>query len=415
MSQCLTLQINRERLMNRIFSLGKVGALKGGGVKRLALSDEDKAGRDLLVGWMKELDLDVVIDGIGNIIGTTDGPKNLRPVMIGSHIDTVGTGGLYDGALGVLAGLEVVETLRGAGVKTRRAISIAAFTNEEGARYAPDMMGSAVHQGTLKLDKALAVEGFDGSNLGEELARIGYNGTYANGKKRAHCFLELHVEQGPVLEQQEVTLAAVTGVQGISWTEFTIHGVSNHAGTTPMNMRKDAGVVAAQILLAARKIAIRLKPGQVATVGSIDFEPGIVNVIPQKATMTVDLRNINDENLTWAENELISAAQNAADREGCLLDIKKLVRFKPVTFDKDLVRMIEAAGRDLGHQIKRLSSGAGHDAQMFAPHCPTAMIFTPSVNGLSHNIEEFTQPEHIEAGANVLLQVAMKSAEVIKA
>lgn len=410
MEHSSNLKINLDRLMGRIMVLGEVGALDGGGVRRLALSDEDKAGRDLLVRWMEDLGLEVVIDAIGNITGTLVGVEAGPAVMIGSHIDSVATGGLYDGALGVLAGLEVVETLQEAGIATRRSISVAAFTNEEGARYAPDMMGSAVHQGTLDLEQALQVIGFDGSSLGKELVRIGYDGDQPVGETQVHCFLELHVEQGPVLEREGKTLAAVTGVQGISWNEYTIMGVSNHAGTTPMTMRKDAGVVAAEIISAARKIALDLSPEQVATVGTIKFAPDIVNVVPERAVFTVDLRNIDEEKLKMAEARLEEVANEAAAREGCTLDIRRLVRFEPVAFDDAIVDMVESVAKDLGYSVKRMASGAGHDAQMFAPHCPTAMIFTPSKDGLSHNINEHTTPEDIGAGADVLLNVALQCA-----
>ena len=406
------LRINLDRLMGRVFRLGEIGALPGGGVERLALSDEDKAGRDLVCGWMQELGLDLSIDRIGNVWGIRPGSQDLPPVMLGSHIDTVATGGLYDGALGVLAGLEIVETLNDAGVITWHPLAVGFFTNEEGASFAPDMMGSGVHQGGLELDEMLAVTGIDGATVGAELGRIGYAGEIAPQTLQPACFLEIHVEQGPVLEEVGIDIGAVTGVQGISWTEFTVSGVSNHAGTTPMGLRHDAGIVAAQIAAEARAIADDLGPPQVATVGVIEFGPGLVNVVPERARLTVDLRNADDEILKAAEVRLAAAAEHFAEAEGGMVEARKLARFAPVPFDPETVDLIAHTAEGLGHTVKRMPSGAGHDAQMFAPNCPTAMVFVPSKDGLSHNINEHTAPEGIRAGADVLLQVALAKSGV---
>ena len=288
------LRIDIDRLMRRIQELGTVGALDGGGVCRLALSDEDKAGRDLVVKWMKDLGLDVTVDRIGNIVGVRAGEQDGPPVMTGSHVDSVATGGLYDGSLGVLAGLEVVETLNDAGVTTRHPVAVAAFTNEEGARFAPDMMGSGVHQGELSLEESLATVGIDGASVGDELERIGYAGETEVASLTPRAFFELHVEQGPVLEEAGLEIGAVTGVQGISWTEYTITGVSNHAGTTPMRLRHDAGFVAATIATQARAIADDMGENQVATSGVIELDPGLVNVIARSSKVTVDFRNTDE-------------------------------------------------------------------------------------------------------------------------
>jgi beta-ureidopropionase / N-carbamoyl-L-amino-acid hydrolase len=401
------LMVDEQRLMGWIAGFGKIGALPGGGVCRLALSDEDKAGRDLLVDRMRALDLTVSIDAIGNIWGVRAGEARTAPVMVGSHIDSVATGGLYDGTLGVLAGLEIVEALNAAGRRTRRPFAVAAFTNEEGARFSPDMMGSGVHQGGLALAAMLAVEGIDGTILGDELRRIGYAGDLPPRSVIPAAFLELHVEQGPVLEAERLEIGAVTGVQGISWTEFVIEGQSNHAGTTPMAMRHDAGHVAARIAVAAREAASEFGPPQVATVGALELSPGLVNVVPQRARITVDLRNTDEATLQAAEAKVAEAARAAADAEGCTLATRSLARFEPVDFDADLVAQIEAAAEARGLAVRRMPSGAGHDAQMFAPNCPTAMVFVPSRGGLSHNIAEHTEPAHLVAGAQVLLDVAL--------
>ncbi len=288
------LTINLTRLLHRIDTLATIGALEGGGCCRLALSDDDRRGRDLVTGWMQDLGLDVSIDAIGNVIALRAGRQDGPPVMIGSHIDTVATGGIYDGCLGVLAGLEVIETLKDAGITTKRPLAVAFFTNEEGARFAPDMMGSAVHQGHLSLDEAHAVIGIDGATVGDELRRIGYWGKAETGNFRAHCFFELHVEQGPVLDVAGITIGVVEGVQGISWNEFEIDGISNHAGTTPMSLRCDAAFVAAQIAVEARAIAQDMGADQVATVGVFEVRPNLVNVVANRALMTVDLRNTDE-------------------------------------------------------------------------------------------------------------------------
>jgi N-carbamoyl-L-amino-acid hydrolase len=405
------LRIDIDRLMGRIRALGAVGALEGGGVCRLALSDEDKAGRDLVVAWMRELGLEVTIDRIGNVVGLRRGAQDGPPVMTGSHIDTVATGGLYDGNLGVLAGLEVIATLNDAEITTRHPLAVAFFTNEEGARFAPDMMGSGVHQGALSLDECLATRASDGATVGEELVRIGYVGEAPVGAVGARAFFELHVEQGPVLEEAGVDIGAVTGVQGISWTEYTIAGVSNHAGTTPMRLRHDAGYAAASIATQARRIARDMGGDQVATSGVIGLRPNLVNVIAQHAKVTVDLRNTDEGRLREAEGRMADHVEALAADEGVEIEARTLARFAPVGFDDAMVALVAETAAALGHSIRRMPSGAGHDAQMFAPNCPTAMIFVPSKDGISHNVREYTAPEEIRAGADVLLQVVLSLAD----
>jgi len=406
-----TLSIDMASLQDRLDALGQDGALPGGGVCRLALSDADRAGRDRVKGWMEALGLTIHIDKIGNMIGLRPGREDLPPVMTGSHIDTVATGGLYDGNLGVLAGLEVIACLNKAGVTTRRPLAVAVFTNEEGARFAPDMLGSAVDRGVLSLETALATQDAQGRTLGAELTRIGYAGPKEPGHITPACFFELHIEQGPVLEEEGVPLGAVTGVQGISWMEYQIQGVSNHAGTTPMRLRHDAGYVAAAIAVAARRIATDFGGDQVATVGVMDLDPGLVNVIARGARVTVDLRNTDETRLQQAEQAMAATIAALAASEGVTITSHRLARFAPVTFDPDLVALIAALAKSQGHAVKYLPSGAGHDAQMFAPDCPSAMIFVPSHQGISHNIKEFTAPDSLAAGANLLLQAMLTKAD----
>ncbi|MDH1304308.1 M20 family metallo-hydrolase [Achromobacter sp. GD03932] len=404
-------RIDGARLLRRIADLAQVGAIEGGGVCRLALTDADRQGRDLVVQWMRELGLAVTVDGIGNVVGLRAGRKAGPPVMTGSHIDTVRTGGRYDGNLGVLAGLEVVAALNDAGVVTERPIAVAFFTNEEGARFAPDMMGSLVFQGDLALEDALATVGIDGTSVGENLARIGYAGTAPVGNNQVHAFVELHVEQGPVLEHEGYTIGAVTGVQGIHWIEFTVRGVSNHAGTTPMALRHDAGIVAARIACFARDLTVEFGAGQLATVGQVNLFPNLINVIPNRATFTLDLRNTDGAALQEAIARCMTYAAQVAADEGVELSHRVLADFAPVAFDEAIVGRVEDIARSRGHRVRRLPSGAGHDAQMLARMCPTGMVFVPSVGGLSHNVAEFTQDQDIEAGAGVLLELMLELAE----
>ena len=396
------------RLQNRIKELGRIGAITGGGVCRLSLSDEDRDGRDLVVRWMHDLGLVIQIDGIGNVIGTRTGILDSPPVIIGSHIDSVATGGLYDGALGVLAGLEAIQTLNDADLKTQYPIAVGFFTNEEGVRFTPDMMGSAVHQGSLSLETALETVGTDGQTVGAELSRIGYAGDIPVNNMIPRAFLELHIEQGPVLENTNTTIGAVTGVQGISWTEFELRGVSNHAGTTPMHLRHDAGYVAAAIAVEARAIATDLGANQVATVGVSELTPNLINVIANRARVIVDLRNSSDTKLTLAETRLIDFATDTVAAEGVTLEKRSLARFSPVEFDTMIIDMVEKAAAASDYTYCRLPSGAGHDAQMFAPNCPTGMIFIPSKHGISHNINEFSSEQDIAAGMDVLMKVLLE-------
>lgn len=403
--------INGERLMASLYELGAIGALPQGGVCRLALSDEDRQGRDWTVARMQALGLNITVDAIGNTVGVYPGLTDTPPVMMGSHIDTVATGGLYDGNYGVLSGLEVIATLKDAGVRLRRPVAVAFFTNEEGSRFQPDMMGSLVYQGGLALEAALATRGIDGVTVGDALRQIGYDGPAPVGSNRVDSYFELHIEQGPVLDEEGQTIGVVEGVQGISWTEFHLQGVSNHAGTTPMRLRHDAGYVAARIGIFARQLAQELGGDQVATVGHLVFTPNLVNVIPDTVTLTVDLRNTDAEALRLAEQRLWAFAEQAAQEEGITVSRKMLARFEPTPFAPEMVELVATQARLRGLPSRRMPSGAGHDAQIMAAMCPAGMIFVPSVAGLSHNINEFTAPQDLIAGANVLLGAVVQRAD----
>ncbi len=406
------LRINGARLLERIARLAEIGAIEGGGCARLALSDADKAGRDLVCGWMRELGLTLAIDAIGNVVGTRAGRRSGAAVMAGSHIDTVATGGRYDGNLGVLAGLEVIATLNDAQVETEYPLAVAFFTNEEGSRFAPDMMGSLVFTGALPLAETLAIRGIDGSTVGENLARIAYAGEAPLPAPRPRAYVELHIEQGPVLDHEGIEIGVVESVQGISWTEITIAGTSNHAGTTPMALRRDAGFAAGAIVAFVRELATEFGGNQVATVGRIEFFPNLVNVVANRARLTVDLRNTDEAILKRAEARLAQYLEALRTSEKVEIETRTLARFEPVLFAPEMIARVERHAQAQGCSTKRMPSGAGHDAQMLAAICPSAMIFIPSVEGISHNVREFSHPHHIEQGANVLLAVLCELAEV---
>ena len=400
-----------ERLLADIEALAEVGSTGDGGNCRLALTDDDAGGRELVVGWMRDQGLDVAIDRIGNVVGLRAGSDpDAAPVMTGSHIDTVRTGGRFDGTLGVLAGLEVVRALDDAGVVTRRPLAVAFFTDEEGSRFAPDMLGSLVYVGGLPLEEALSTVGIDGAVLGDELVRIGWAGEAPVPGRVPHAHVELHIEQGPVLEEAGVTIGAVTGVQGISWQELTLRGQSNHAGTTPMRLRRDAGYAAARVATFVRGLVTELGPPAVGTVGRLALHPDLVNVVASTATLTVDLRHTDEATLVEAEQRLRSFVSEAAAVEGVQAEWRRLARFAPVDFDERIVAAVEAAARRRDLTVLRLPSGAGHDAQMLARVCPTGMVFVPSRAGISHNPKEYTAPDDLLAGTRVLLDVLLSLA-----
>lgn len=402
--------IDGNRLLARLDALGDIGSTGDGGSCRLALTDDDKAGRDLVVSWMRELDLEVTVDAIGNVFGTWHVGKG-APVMTGSHIDTVRTGGKYDGNYGVLAGLEIIASCKEQGITPARPLSVGVFTDEEGARFAPDMLGSLVYVGGMGLEEALDVVSIDGKRLGDELVRIGYAGTSPCPGPTPHAFVELHIEQGPVLEAENFTFGAVTGVQGISWQELTIVGQSNHAGTTPMHLRRDPAYVAGMMAVYLREIAERFGGDQVCTVGKIDLHPNLINVIPARATVTLDVRNTDEDTLRDAEHLIDTFCFQIEQDEGVSISKRQLARFEPVEFDPRVVEIIERRASEVDDRVRRLPSGAGHDAQMLARVCPTAMLFVPSKDGISHNPREHTEPEQLIEGANVLMRVMLNLTE----
>jgi len=401
------LEIDGASLLRQIERLGEIGREPDGGRTRLALSDQDKCARDQLVQWMKELELDVKIDPIGNIFGILygEGESCADALMIGSHIDTVINAGPFDGVYGALSGLAVARAFRNAGVRPLRPLIVAAFTNEEGVRFQPDMMGSLFFTGGIPIDDALATRGIDGAFLGEELRRIGYKGETEPSSLFPAEYLELHVEQGPVLDSKQMEIGVVENLQGISWKRIEISGTANHAGTTPVSMRRDAGVAAARIVVFLRELALSSE-GTRTTVGSLRFSPDLINVIPSKAVLTVDIRDPESARLADAEKQLLRFLEELRTKEGVELSVKSLARFEPVRFDEELASIIEDAAKKRGYSSMRITSGAGHDAQMLARVAKAAMIFVPSRGGISHNPAEYTPEELLFQGVHVLLDVA---------
>lgn len=403
------LRIDGARLVSRLMALAAIGATPEGGCRRLALTDEDRQGRDWLVAEMTALGLEVKIDAIGNIVGILKGREEGPAVILGSHIDTVGTGGRYDGALGVVAGVEVLATLRDAGLVPKRDLAVIAFTNEEGARFHPDMLGSYVWAGGMSVEAAHAEQDAEGAVLGTELRRIGYEGPEQPGFLPAHAYLELHIEQGPVLENEGGGLGAVTGIQAICWLELTLKGRPSHAGTTPMAYRRDPGLAAARINVFANELTRQI-PGQLANNGVIRVQPANVNVVPETVVMTLDLRNPDDASLAQAEAAVRDFCAEIAARDGIEIAFRDLARFPATPFTETLIATVEESAAELGLPIRRIISGAGHDAQMMSRICPTAMVFIPSIGGLSHNPAEFSTEDDIADGANVLLNAAWRVA-----
>lgn len=401
------MDINKERLLDSIFMLGKIGIDASGERTRLAASDAEKEGRDFVVKQMREAGLDVVVDRIGNIFGIWQTEENRKeaPLMIGSHIDTVINAGQYDGCYGVLTGIEIVRTLKEQKAALKRPLVVGAFTNEEGVRYQPDMMGSLVYAGDLSLDEALDSVGTDGTILRDELTRIGYGGTVDPGFIKPYAFIELHIEQGPIMDAKGISIGAVENLQGISWQRISIEGAANHAGTTPTDMRIDAGLAASKVNVFMRERCLASSGKTVCTVGTMALEPNAVNVIPSKAVFTVDVRNPNEEKLKEEEMALAAYLKKLEETDHVKIHTERLVRFEPVEFDNGICKITEKMAEKRGLSHCRMTSGAAQDAQMMARICPTAMIFVPSVKGISHNPKEYTRDEDLVGGANVFLDI----------
>ncbi len=403
------MDINPQRVLDRLEELAGIGALEGGGVQRLAFSDEDLAGRDWVQSRLEALGLEVRIDAVGNLFGVLDpgAEGGTGAIMFGSHTDTVGRAGRLDGALGVIAALEVLEVIVASDWRPARPLILASFVNEEGVRFMPDMMGSLFHVGDLDVSKVAAARDSDGILVADEFDRLSYAGTDSIDDLQVDTFLELHIEQGPVLESNGCDVGVVTGVQGLSWFEVTVEGASNHAGTTPMDLRRDAGAVANDLGHRLRGLPSEIENLRL-TIGAMRWQPNLVNVIPDRVVFTIDVRHPDSHRLAEAEGRieaLLLAAHHPAN--GCSVTWHSLARVEPCVFASRVVDAVSAATSDLNLSGHRMISGAGHDAQILSRRYDAGMIFIPSRNGISHHPDEYSTDEQILDGCRVLLRAVL--------
>ncbi|CAN7633759.1 Zn-dependent hydrolase [Variovorax sp. LjRoot290] len=411
------LSIDPERLWDSLMQLAKLGATEKGGVCRLALTDLDRQGRELFVRWMKEAGCSVRVDAIGNLFARREGQDaSLPAVATGSHIDTQPTGGKFDGNYGVLAGLEVLRTLNDAGIRTLAPLEVCVWTNEEGSRFVPVMMGSGVYAGAFTLAHALAVTDREGVTVADALQAIGFAGdtpaAVDDGAPRFGAYFEAHIEQGPVLEDADIPLGVVTGALGQRWYDVVVTGQEAHAGPTPMQLRRDALQGATSLMQTVHQIAMGEQPNARGTVGYVQVHPNSRNVIPGRVTFTVDLRHTNDEGLDRMDAQLRAACAALQAQGGLTVEVEQTVYFPPAHFAEPLVRAVREGAERAGLAHLDIVSGAGHDAVYVARTAPTAMIFVPCKDGISHNEIEDAKPEHLAAGANVLLHAMLDRAGI---
>jgi N-carbamoyl-L-amino-acid hydrolase len=413
-----TIRIDRDRLWATLMELKEIGAYDDGatglrGVRRLALTDADAEARRRCVQWMLEAGLEVRVDRIGNVYATRPGrDRSLPCVLMGSHIDTVATGGAFDGTLGVLGGIEVMRTLNDAGIETLRDVEVGFFTEEEGVRFGTDMLGSAVTAGRIPLDHAHKLTDADGKTVKEELERIGFDGPEPERRPIPHAYIECHIEQGPILADAGVDVGIVEGVQSISWQRLTIRGEAAHAGTTPIGARHDAGLVAACVVVELRRMCDAGTFGQLrATVGNFDIGEGQTNVIPHHAELTVDLRNPVDHLMSAAEQHLAAYVDALAAEHGVEVAWERMAKTAVVPFDPGIQDVLATTADDLGLPYVRAMSGAGHDAQEISATCPTAMVFVAGDNGgISHTPQEYSNPDACGNGTDVLANAVLRLA-----
>ena len=407
------LRINGERLWASLMELAQIGATPKGGVCRLALTELDRRGRDLVIRWATEAGMTVTIDKIGNGFMRRAGRDNsLPPVMTGSHIDTQPTGGKFDGNYGVLAGIEVVRTLNEHGIETEAPIEVAFWTNEEGSRFVPVMMGSGVFAKAFTLEHAYAANDTEGKSVRGELERIGYIGTEEPGDHPIGCYFETHIEQGPVLEDHDITIGVVTGVLGIKWYDCTVTGMEAHAGPTPMALRRDALQVAAELMQKVVAIALHYPPHGRGTVGMVQVHPNSRNVIPGRVKFSIDLRNSSDALVEAMDGDIRRAAAALSDKSGLAIQIELVSHYPAAPFSATCTDAVARAATALGYSSMPVVSGAGHDAVYMARLAPAGMIFIPCKDGISHNEIEDAKPDHITAGCNVLLHAMLERAQV---
>ena len=405
------LRVDGGRLWRSLMELASIGATPKGGVRRLALTDVDRQGRDLVVGWLKQTGSRVEIDGAGNIFATRPGRDPAASVVLtGSHIDTQPSGGKFDGNYGVLAGLEVLRTLNDSNVATEKPVGVAIWTNEEGSRFVPVMGGSGAFAGVFTLEHLRSQRDVDGISFGEALERIGYAGGAPVGKRALDAYFEAHIEQGPILEREDKTIGVVTGALGLRWYDCVWTGQDAHAGPTPMEARLDALRGASRFVEAVYALALRHAPEGRATVGVMHVSPNSRNVVPGRVSMTVDMRHPDDSSLAAMDAELRAASITIALELRLECELRQVDQVRASRFDASCIDAVRTATRMLGYPHREMVSGAGHDAIYLARVAPTSMIFVPCKDGISHNEIEDAKPEHIEAGCNVLLQAMLARA-----
>ena len=408
------LRINSERLWDSLMEMAQIGPGVKGGNKRLTLTDFDKEGRHLFMLWCERAGAKISVDTMGNIFAERAGTDpSLPPVAVGSHLDTQPTGGKYDGVLGVLSGLEILRSLNDLNIKTRHPIVVVNWTNEEGSRYAPAMIASGVFAGIYKQDYAYGLKDAEGLAFGDELKRIGFIGDEPVGKRKLRAFFELHIEQGPILEAEGCDIGVVTHGQGQRWYEIRLTGFESHAGSTPMPRRKDALLGAAKIVQKVNEIALSHAPYGVGTVGMLNPYPGSRNVIPGEAFLTIDFRHPEEPVLKDMDAGIRAFIDEVCKSNGLTADVKEVFNYAPIAFDKDCVGRVREAAKRLGYKHRDIVSGAGHDACYIARVAPTAMVFCPCVDGVSHNELEKIYPEWAKAGADVLLHAVVDTAEIV--
>ena len=403
--------IDDRRFRERFEEFNRIGATDAGGVNRPSLSDANREARDTLLEWFREAGLEVRIDEMGNLFGRREGRESgADPVLVGSHVDSQYNGGRYDGVVGVLAALEVLEAFADAGLETDRPVEVVSWSNEEGVRFQPDMLGSGVYAGRFALEYAHGRTDDEGRTFGEELERIGYRGETPCEADGLHSYFELHVEQGPILEDRGVPIGVVEGVFGFSWLDVTVEGQADHAGPTPMDDRADAFVATADVATAVRRLTATGGDDLVGTVGSVDVQPNAINVIPERVEFTVDVRSYDNATVADAVERVRREVSAAADREGVRAEVTEIMRVEADAFDDGCIETIAAAAEEAGHEYVRLKSGAGHDANYLNEIAPTGMIFVPSVDGVSHRESEYTEWEDVVAGADVLCRAVRRAA-----
>lgn len=408
------LRINGERLWDALMEMAKIGPGVAGGNNRQTLTDDDAKGRQLFKSWCEAAGMSVAVDTMGTMFARREGTDNsLPPVMVGSHLDTQPTGGKYDGVLGVLGGLEIIRTLNDLGIKTKHPIEVVNWTNEEGTRFAPAMLASGVFAGVHEQDWAYARKDAQGKSFGDELKRIGFLGDEPVGKRKLHAFFELHIEQGPILEAEGKDIGVVTHGQGLWWLQVTLTGKDSHTGSTPMPMRKNAGLGMARITELVHTIAMSHQPAAVGAIGHCDVYPNSRNVIPGKTVFTIDFRSPDQKILDGMKAELEAKAPKIAEELGLGIEIEVAGHFDPVTFDEGCVTAIRSAAERLGYSHRNIISGAGHDACWINRVAPTAMVMCPCVDGLSHNEAEEITKDWAKAGADVLFHAVVETAEIV--